>query len=327
MFEGARCREARQSVRYVCMTGANYCGSTLLSLLLNSHPSCITVGEITGPRRGVDLDQVQCSCGRHFFDCDFYPRIAERMAELGVPFELYNTSWTTCYRASNVRLLNALLGRSLRSDGLNRWRDRLISALPAVQRHVQERMDDAGAVTWTFAKACLDLSGKSVFVDSSKDSQRPKWLFRTPGIDLRVIHLVKDVRAGTASYMRHLDIQDPAKAALLWRRANIEADRVLQHLPRECWLRIHYQDLGDDPQGVLDRVTDFVGVASMPVPDDFRAQEHHIIVGNEMRFGGSKSVRHDQSWQGRLSEQDLDRIARVGGRANRKLGFDWPVAA
>jgi hypothetical protein len=327
MAGSIRSDEAREPVRYVCMTGANYCGSTLLALLLNAHPSCVSVGEITGPRRGVDLNEIRCSCGAQFFECDFYPRIAERMAELGTPFELYNTNWATCYRASDLRLLNALLARSLRNDRLNGWRDQLVDALPFLGRHIQARMSVAGAVTRTFARACLDLSGKAVFVDSSKDPQRPKWLYRTRGIDLRVIHLVKDVRAGTASFMKHHNIEDAAKAARLWRRANLEADRTLRQLPRERWLRVYYQDLCADPQGVLDRVTDFVGVARRPMPENFRDQEHHILVGNEMRFGDSRSIQHDTSWRARLSERDLDAIARVGGRVNRQLGFEWPVTA
>jgi hypothetical protein len=57
---------------------------------------------------------------------------------------------------------------------------------------------------------------------------------------------------------------------------------------------------------------------------DFYEGEHHIL-GNRMRLkGGNGVVEPDVSWKERLTDRDLDIIARIGGVANRFFGHDWP---
>ncbi len=39
---------------------------------------------------------------------------------------------------------------------------------------------------------------------------------------------------------------------------------------------------------------------------------------------GSGVVALDESWKERLTERDLDIVARIGGTLNRHYGHDWP---
>jgi hypothetical protein len=306
-------------IPYICLPGCGYTGSTLLGFLLNAHPECASIGAATGLVARVDLASYRCSCGALFRECDFWRRIAARTRELGHPVDVYHTNfWSTHFAPTGSRVLDALLFRSLRATVLTALRDALIGSLPPVRGRVLA----IGATSAAFARAVLEATGKRVFVDTARDHQRPKLLARHPDLDVRVIHLVRDARANTASIMKRLGL-DALPAARHWERANLEAERTRRWFPAERWLRVRYDDLCADLQGTLDRISDFLGVARAPAPADFRAVEHHII-GNEMRLSGLGEVREDASWRERLSAADLEAIASAVGRTNRFFGFDWP---
>lgn len=105
--------------------------------------------------------------------------------------------------------------------------------------------------TWSLASAVLERTGKSVFVDTARDHQRPKYLARHPLFDLRVIHLIRDPRGNSASIMKYTGV-DVATAARRWQHYNVEAARIKRYLPQEPWMSLHYEDLCADPGGVLD---------------------------------------------------------------------------
>jgi hypothetical protein len=316
---GPAARSSRGVVRYVCMSGTGFSGTTLLSFLLNAHPDCASIGEATGLIDDVVVETYACSCGEPFLRCGFWKRVQERVRELGATTELYGHRWNTRFSVSSSHLLDVLLVRSLRSGFANRVRDRVVRWVPFVRR----RLDEAGGASWAFARAALDVTGKSVFVDSAKDPQRAKMLSRVPDVDVRVIHVTRDVRANAASIMKREARAGAAGAARIWKRAHLEAQRVSRGLPADCWLRVTYGDLCRDPQGTMDRIADFLGVRRAPIPPDFRSVEHHII-GNPMRLSSTGEVREDLSWRERLSASDLAVIERIAGPLNRELGFDWP---
>lgn len=309
----------RIPVRYVCMPGSPYTGSTLLGFLLNNHPGCASIGAATGLTARIDLATYICSCGELFSTCGFWTRVAERTIELGHPVSVFETGyWNTHVRVSRRRWLNGLLVRSLGNSALTAARDALLWRLGPIRRIRSE----ARVSTWSLARAVLEATGKSVFVDTARDHQRPKYLKAEPMLDVKVIHLVRDPRGNVASIMKHTGVS-VSRAARQWRHYNVEADRVKGSLPGDSWLLVHYEDLCSDPQGVLDRISRFVGVEPAPIPPDLAAAEHHII-GNSMRLKGVGEIREDRTWRDVLDEDDLRVIARIAGPTSHRLGFDWP---
>jgi len=315
----AATRESGAAVRYVCLPGAAFTGSTLLGFLLNTHPSCVSVGAATGLIARVQLDDYRCSCGELFLECKFWQSVVNRTRRLGEPVDVYRTGmWETHFAPTRLRYLDAALIRSLRRTFLNEMRDAVVQRVPLVQR----RLRDARSQTWALARAVLEETKTEVFVDTARDHLRPKMLAADPRFDVRVIHLVKDVRANAASTMKHTDAS-AAEGARIWRRANLEADRNRRYLPPGRWLRLRYDELCRDVQGTLDRIADFLEVPRAALPEDFRSVSHHII-GNTMRLRSRGSVREDTSWRERLSGADLRVVARIAGAENRAFGFDWP---
>ena len=309
----------RSPVRYVCMPGSPYTGSTLLGFLLDSHLACASIGAATGLTARIDLETYRCSCGERFLECPFWRRVAARTEELGRPVTVFRTDyWNTHVRLSRRRWLNGILIRSLGNATLNEARDAIVGRAGPVRR----RMTEARRSSWSLARAVLDVTGASVFVDTARDHQRPRYLMGDPSLDVKVIHLVRDPRGNAASIVKHTGV-DIATAARQWRHYNREADRVRERVAPESWMRLHYEDLCADPQGTLDRIASFVGVEPAPLPADLGAVEHHVI-GNSMRLKGVGEIREDDAWKTALTASDLRVVARATGSVSHRLGYAWP---
>jgi hypothetical protein len=309
----------RKRIRYVCMPGSPFTGSTLLGALLNEHPDCASIGAATGLIQRVELSSYRCSCGKLYRECEFWNQIAARTRALGHPVNVFETNfWNTHLRLSHNRLLNAVLVRSLRWDPLNDVRDAVVGKLPGTGMAISQM----GWNTWSLASAVLELAGKSVFIDTARDHQRPKYLARHPLLDLRVIHLIRDPRGNSASIMKHTGV-GVATAARQWRHYNVEAARMRRYLPQESWMSLHYEDLCADPGGVLDRISDFLGVERAAMQHGFRDGDHHII-GNSMRLKALSQIREDLSWQTKFGTPELATLARIAGPSSHSLGFKWP---
>jgi hypothetical protein len=309
----------RPRIRYVCLPGSRFTGSTLLGSLLNEHPDCASIGAATGLIRRTDLSTYQCSCGELFRKCEFWNHIAARTRALGHPVNVFETNfWNTHLRLSRNHLINGLLVRSLGWDRLNRGRDAILRRIPGAGAAISRMAWN----TWSLASAVLERTGKTVFVDTARDHQRPKYLAPFPMLDVKVIHLIRDPRGNSASIMKHTGV-DVATAARQWTHSNAEAARVRRYLPPERWMSLHYEALCADPAGVLDRISDFLGIGRPMMQHGFRNSVSHII-GNKMRMKGLGEIREDLSWQTGLGNADLSTIARIAGSTSRSLGYSWP---
>jgi len=318
-FDSGVNSQSPKTVRYVCIPGSPFTGSTLLGTLLNDHPSCASIGAAVGLLARADLSTYRCSCGALFRECEFWNDIATRTRSLGYPVNVFETDfWNTHLRLSQNRMVNAALVRSLGWDLLNRLRDALVLRSSSARRAVTA----VGWHSWSLARAVLDRTGKSVFVDTSRDHQRPKYLSMHPLLDVRVIHLVRDPRGNAASIMKHTGA-DAATAARQWRHYNVEAARVRRYLPPQSWMSLRYEELCADPERVLNQISSFLGIDSVSRQHAAFNPDSHII-GNKARLQGRREIREDRSWQNTLREPDLARIARIAGSTSRRLGFNWP---
>jgi Sulfotransferase family len=309
----------RTRIRYVCLPGSRFTGSTLLGSLLNEHPDCASIGAATGLIRRTDLSTYRCSCGELFRECEFWNHIAARTRALGHPVNVFETDfWNTHLRLSRNHLANAFLVRSLGWDPLNRVRDAVVGMVPGARAAISRMAWN----TWSLASAVLERTGKIVFVDTARDHQRPKFLAPFPMLNVKVIHLIRDPRGNSASIIKHTGV-DVATAARQWTHSNAEAARVRRYLPQERWMSLHYEALCADPAGVLDRISDFLGIGRPMMQHGFRNPVSHII-GNKMRMKGLGEIREDLSWQTRFGSAELSTIARIAGSTSRSLGYNWP---
>jgi hypothetical protein len=313
---------------------ASHSGSTLLALLLGSHPKMCTVGELKLGKI-EDRDNYLCSCRAPLNSCSFWQAVGEGMQRRGENFSPHDAG--TDFRTGSSRYVARLLRPLHRGITSEVLRDSLLRLSPrwrAMYRAIQNR--NAALI-----ETILELSGSDVIVDSSKTGLRLKYLRRNHALDVRTIRLVRDGRAVALAHMepgQFADAIDPKLrgggtgnsrtqvmsmqlAATLWKRSNEEGDAVVAAMPPTAYLKVYYEELCGDPERVLNEICDFLEVERAGSWRNFRRAEQHVV-GNGMRLDTRSEIVLDDRWKNALSSSDLQTFARVAGDLNQRYGYE-----
>ncbi|WP_406046448.1 sulfotransferase family protein [Micromonospora sp. NBC_00898] len=292
--------------RVLFVGGLGRSGSTLLELLLAQSPDVCAVGEVVHLwERALGADE-RCGCGERFTACPFWRQVGE--SAFG--------GWSTIDRDEVL----ALKDRVDRTRHIPRLAKGSLAAaeLADVRRY-------ADLYTRIY-RAAIEVTGASVVVDSSKHASLAFALRWAEGLDLRVLHLVRDSRAVAYSWGKQVkrpevvDGEDfmptfsPFEVSKLW-----TAQNAAFHLlaARASVLRLRYEDFTTDPAGTVRRLREFAGLPDDPAAlriltgDDSRGDLEpsppaspvrvHSVAGNPLRFsGGPLQVRRDEAWRSRL---------------------------
>lgn len=322
--------------KLVYILAASHSGSTLLSMLLSSHPQIATVGELKLSTKAIgDLDHYRCSCGRFIRRCDFWQKIIEGMARRNHAFDIDAAG--TDYYTIDSRYARRLLGPLHRGNLLEIMRDAALTISPAWRKQLPEIHKRNASLVSTIT----ELTNAQAVVDSSKTALRLKYLLQNSELDVKVIRLIRDGRAVALTYMdpaNFADAKDPtlrsggtggdrqnerlamAQAAHLWRRCNEEAQHLLKKINQSQWFEVHYEDLCTNTDNTLDSLLRFLGLEPEKRVKNFRSVEHHII-GNGMRLDTTPEIRLDERWRDVLNKKDLETFNRIAGTINRGYGY------
>jgi hypothetical protein len=320
--------------RLAYISAASHSGSTLLAMLLGSHPEVCTVGEIKANKLG-DPERYRCSCGELIRKCSFWRNVSARMAERGFEYEV--TRARTSIHGSEDRYIQRLLTPLHRGPILETCRDLALGLYPGWWHHLRVTQARNAALVRTL----LEISGEKIVVDSSKIGLRLKYLLKNRDLDVRVIRCIRDGRGVALTYMdpsNFADARDPklrvggtgdersgprmsmTRAAREWRRSNEEAENVLAGLDRSRWIEVRYEQVCADPKAALRRLCEFLEINPERIVDNFRAVEQHVV-GNGMRLDKTSEIRLDERWRTHLTPEQLQEFDRVAGDLNRKYGY------
>jgi len=322
--------------RLTYILAASHSGSTLLSMLLGSHPQLATVGELTlSPQAMGDLARYRCSCGSPIRECRFWQEVTEGMRRRGVAFDLAQAG--TDYREVESRYARRLLQPMYRGRGLEALRDGALWLCPTWRKRLPDMHKRNSALVSTVAQ----ITGADAVVDSSKIALRLKYLLRNPDLEVKVIRLVRDGRAVALTYMDpagFADAQDPSRraggmggsrekerlsmvqAAYEWRRCIEEAEHLLKCLPRSQWFEVRYEAYCAAPAVTLAQLHRFLGVEPDRQPKDFRSVSQHVV-GNGMRLDTTSKVRLDERWRSVLTQEELTIFNAMAGETNARYGY------
>lgn len=326
--------EERGRIRLVYILAASHSGSTLLAMLLNSHPDVCTVGELKAISLG-DTNKYRCSCKQLIKKCPFWNGIRQDMASRGFDFDI--TKAGTDIRTDMSPYVHKLLKPLHRGPVLEIVRDLLLNLSPVWRQNFAMII----ARNLALIQCVSARTGKKVIVDSSKIGLRLKYLLRIPELDIKVIRAIRDGRGVTLTYMdpaRFADASVPSmrqggmggsrtaerltleEAAREWRRSNEEADSILQNLDKSHYTVIRYEKLCNEPDNSLKQLFAFIGVDPEKRIADFRSVEHHVV-GNGMRLDATSEIRLDERWRHELTRADLNQLDSIAGETMRQLGY------
>ncbi|MGH8878650.1 MAG: sulfotransferase family protein [Stackebrandtia sp.] len=277
--------------------GLGRSGTTLLERLLGQLPGALPLGEVAHVwERDVREDE-SCACGSAFSACEFWQRIG------GAAFGGWDT--VDLDRIAALR------------DTVDRTRHIPALASRRLKGPQQELVEEyADFYRRLYAAAAADARA-SVVIDSSKHASLAYCLRWCPGIDLRVLHVVRDARGVAYSWTKEVTRPESAdgdqmtrysatRAALLWNAQNAAFSLLRRRgIPVR---RVRYEKLMTDPRGVVSRLAEW---ARIPVEDsqlryigDGYADlgPSHSAAGNPMRFTvGRVPLSYDDAWTRDLS--------------------------
>ena len=324
-------------INLVYIMAASHSGSTLLSMLLGSHPQIATVGELKLSSKAIgDLTNYRCSCGQFIRQCNFWQQITKGMARRDYKFDI--TDAGTDYRVNESYFTQRLLNSTVRGKFLENCRDAALGLSHVWRKQLPEIHKRNAALVSTIT----ELTKARIVVDSSKTGLRLKYLLLNSELDIKVIRLIRDGRAVALTYMDPADFADAkdpalraggtggdrqnerltiAQAAYQWRRCMEEAQNVLNRLDQSQWMALHYEDLCGDTDNMLDSIFRFLDLDPEKREKDFRSVSQHVI-GNGMRLDTTSEVRLDERWREILTEDNLITFERIAGVMNRQHGYE-----
>jgi hypothetical protein len=309
-------------VRVLYFAGSGRSGTTVVSNILGQLPGAFAAGELRYLwQRGVELDHL-CGCGEAFSACPVWTAVMRRL-RAGYPVTGGTVDEAAIGRRLLRRLRMARLPGALARDALGR------RPLPA-------HADDA--VISRLYRAIADETGASFLIDGSKLPPYGLLLRQQPGLELYVVHLVRDPRATAFSWLRTKPTRDSArgaqmqqqeiwKSSLLWTVWNLTVARLwANNDPRVC--RLRYEDFVADPEGQLARVAAMVGAdpADLPflAPDRVSLAPTHSVAGNPNRHDtGVAHLRADDQWRTAMARGDRAVVTLITAMGLRR--FRYPL--
>jgi hypothetical protein len=281
--------------------------------LLNTHPQIVSIGEVNGLVL-KDAEHYMCSCGKMIRKCEFWQAMTREMTQRGCDFDV--ADFQTEFKMSGPSWIHRLRVRSFGNQQVDSLRDTVLRTLPSERRQLQQLVSRNCA----FVESALKLTGKRIFVDTSKDHLRARALKMFSNYDVRVIHLVRDPRGVTASKIRRGVRITPREAARQWVRLHTRLQNLPYTLSPGNYLRVRYEDVCRDPASLLKKLYAFCGADPEAGTTDYRAAPHHIV-GNPMRLEKLSVIKLDERWRELLSQEQQQEVWQVAGRLGSLYGY------
>jgi len=289
-----------------------YTGSTLLSILLGSHPEIATISELTGLNPDIDETSYMCSCGSRLVECQFFDQVSRRVGELGADFSY--SDFNTRFHTGGNRIVRNILYRSLFVNVLERVRGFFVS----FSQKYRSNIDYWSHQNAVYIDAISEIRDSKLFLDASKDRCRIEYLSKLNNTELSIVHLVRDPR-GYVNSARKNSGKSLFRASIEWRLQHREIERLISMAGAKC-IRVKYEDICVAAKVELDRISNFCGIAEFN-EIGFKPNELHLI-GNRMRLKKDLSIKIDESWKSELSETRVRLIEFLCGSVMvKKYGY------
>ena len=267
----------------IYIMGRGHSGSTILDLLLGNAENVESVGELLSGMGRLDS---QCSCGAKIKNCEFWTNVRNfTKKEKNLVDEM---NWGDLVKISHY------FGHIYRFPRI------FFSKMWPMQKIIEKYKLGTIALFNSIAKAAIS----KVVVDSSKEVTRGLFLaLFLPNV--RIIHLVRNGEQILASNLWRMKIGEGFKflrrkwkakhfhglflilSSISWVIGNLLAELVGLCVP-DCIIRIHYEDLCEKPEEVLEKIGAFIECDMSSVISAVKNNKlmkiGHNIAGNRIRM-------------------------------------------
>jgi Sulfotransferase family len=245
---------ARKQLHVLYIAGYTRCGSTLLGRLLGALPESVAIGEGAAHYfRPRALTDSPCGCGLCVEACPFWKCV-----------NFSTTSHSFDSRLFQLRKFPLL-------EYYCRQRKAGTQNLLEMMKRLYERVAEE--------------TNAHIIVDSSKTPQHAWLLSLISGIDLSIVHLVRDPRGVVNSYRRakgYLPQMSPLVVTAGWTGLNIACERLRDRVTHYRILR--YEDFVAAPRAITAEIAASLGYVGELAPfvrdSTVELRSQHMLGGN-----------------------------------------------
>ncbi|MDP9848902.1 hypothetical protein J2853_008113 [Streptosporangium lutulentum] len=280
----------------VFLGGLGRSGTTLLERLLGEVPGIAPLGEVVHLWARSVLADEACGCRESFAACPFWCKVGER-AFGGWSEERARRMLALRSRVDRTRRI-PVLARLLaeKQTGAGWW--------PALDT---AELDEYVAAYRGLYNAAGEIADCPVVVDSSKHASLA-FCLAVAGVDVQVVHVVRDPRAVAHSWHRRVERPEDGHPMTRWSPARTSLHWMTENLGFELLARsgvpvtrVRYEDLIEAPADTLRRLSARIGLPprlDFLTDDGARLSTAHTASGNPMRFTvGRIRLARDDGWR------------------------------
>jgi hypothetical protein len=180
-------------------------------------------------------------------------------------------------------------------------------------------VQDYAKYVYAVYERVIKRSGRPAIVDSSKSPSDAMILAGHPGVELHLIHLVRDPRGPAYSWSRpsldpgkegaSLNVLSPATSSRKWLGLNLAIEVFLRESVQGRYQLVRYEDLMARPHAELRRIVARIGSDPGTLPlvgeRDVEFSANHTMGGNPVRFAqGRVTLVPDIRWVREMSPRD-----------------------
>ncbi|MCB8920918.1 MAG: sulfotransferase [Ardenticatenaceae bacterium] len=306
--------EMLEQSQLIYIAGASHSGSTLLDLLLGNHSAISGMGEIH--RLSLQPETRLCSCGETINNCPYWNKIAHLTAiEFGLPIIKWEEFCVTHIVGTKyLRKFPTALDLGLIAGQMS-----LLKIGSFLSSDIKKYINMA-ANSWLLFDVIAKVQKASYVVDSTKSAGRMKVLYLTRPKNTRIIYLVRDGRAVTASAIRRG--QQMSQAAKLWQRVNKNLLLMMRTIPQESILTVFYENICRNPEREMRKISAFLNAPYESIMTKLNISKTHNIPGNPMLFEREQEIQIDERWKSQLTSFELKIFDDIAGNLNRHFGYE-----
>lgn len=287
-------------IKVVNISGSGRSGSTLLGNVLGQSDGFFFGGELRSIWKLLLTEESLCACGVPLRECSIWRGI-------------FNKAF------GGIEMVNAeMIAQTIQNTTRSKH---------MLHRLFKYKENNFNLLVSSYLKEIKKLffsiqsfSNCKVIVDSSKSPLYGYILSLIEGLDVYIIHLIRDPR-GVAYSRQKKKIQSYEKkiiymrqynsfnSSLTWNIINLLTESLRKRYHLNC-LRVCYEDFANNPQKVLNRILDFIGepsssssLVSEKIAD---LNANHSVWGNPARFQtGETEIKLDEEWKEKMNKTDI----------------------
>lgn len=255
-------------LKVILLVSSGRSGSTILDLIMDSHPEIFGTGEIFQYEKAINFDIV-CACGEKVKNCEFWQKVFKDV-------DFHNK-----LRAERNFFDCLLNNKKYKSKGHLINKNEYIALYEEIYNNISR------------------FSGKRIIFDTSKEPDRAELLSQSKNIDFIFLHLVRDGRGVVWSYFKSHN--KFFVYMLKWMKINLKIAIIKKRRKNIKKIYLNYNDFVENPKASLSKILEKVNCVYDDEMLNFRKHSHHEMAGNYMaRFSKRNKVKADKEWRQKM---------------------------